>query len=135
MSQQNVERVREMHALWNTGERRLQDLSAYMRPDVELDSPFSSVAGKPYRGYGGIEQWVGDIDQQFAEWSIVPDDLRDLGDRVLAIATVAARARASGFAAEFPAGCVFDFASDGRVSRMRIFLDVRDALHAVGLEE
>ncbi len=135
MSQENVELVRAMHALWNTGERRVDDLPVYVDADVELDSPFSSVVGEPYRGYGGIQQWMRDIDEQFAEWSIVPDELRDLGDRVVSIATIAARARTSGFATEFPAACVFDFAADGRVRRMHIYLDVSEALKAVGLEE
>jgi len=135
VSQKNVETVRAMHALWNAGERGVQDLPRYVHADVELDSPFSSVVGEPYRGYSGIEQWMRDIDEQFAEWSIVPDDLRDIGDRVVSIATVAARARASDFATEFPASCVFDFAPDGRVTRMHIYLDVHEALKAVGLAE
>jgi SnoaL-like domain len=135
MSRENVEIVRAMHALWNTGARHVEELPTYMHADVELQSPFSSVVGEPYRGYSGIEQWVRDIDEQFAEWSIVPDELRDLGDRVVSISTIAARARTSGFATEFPAACVFDFAADGRVRRMHIYLDASEALKSVGLEE
>ena len=66
MSQENVEIIRTLLALWNTGDRPSQDLSDYFRPEIELDSPFASVAGEPYRGYSGIEQWMRDIDEQFA---------------------------------------------------------------------
>ena len=135
MSQENVEIVRALHARWNSGERLVQDLPVHVIPDFELHSPFSSVGGEPYRGYPGLDQWMRDIDQQFAGWSIVPDSVHDIGDRVLSVSTVTARARVSGFVTEFPAACVFDVAADGRIGRMRIYLDVRDALEAVGLEE
>jgi hypothetical protein len=52
MSQRNLEAVRALLAGWNA---------------VELESPFSSVVGEPYRGYAGIEQWMHDLDEQFAE--------------------------------------------------------------------
>jgi hypothetical protein len=129
MSREHVERVRAMHELWNAGDRRFTELSEYVAADVELESPFASVEGAPYRGYSGIERWLHDIDDQFSEWSIAPDELREVADRVLAISTVAFRARASDLTSKFQAAAVFDFAPDGLVQRVQLYLDVEEALN------
>ena len=134
MSQDRVEVVRSLIELWNTGHRDLVDLPEYLDPAIELESPFSSVIGEPYRGYAGIKQWVRDIDEQFAEWSIVLDDVRQIGDQVISIATINARGRASDITLHFPSAAVLNFASNHRVTHMRLYTDVEQALKAVGLE-
>jgi ketosteroid isomerase-like protein len=129
----HVELVRTLIEFWNGGERDLAKLSSYLDPGIELESPFSSLFGEPYRGYAGIEQWFRDIDEQFSEWSIVVDDQRQIGDRVIAFATVNARGRSSDAPAHFPAACVCDLGPDGRLTRIRIYLDVTEAQNVVGL--
>jgi hypothetical protein len=135
MSQEKAETVRALIRGWASRDRGLAELPRYLHPAIELDSPFSSVIGEPYRGYAGIEHWVRDIDEQFAEWSIVADDVRCLGDRVIAIGTVKARGRASDVTLEFSTATVCDFGADDRVVHIRIYADVGDALKAVGLAE
>jgi hypothetical protein len=98
-------------------------------------SPFSSVAGEPYRGYVGMERWVTDLDEQFVVWSITLDELRVIGDRVITLATVKARGRSSDIALQFPSAGILEFAEDDRVTRIRIYLDVDEALQAAGSEE
>jgi hypothetical protein len=133
--QDNVEVVRELIAKWNAGVRDLDLISEHLDPAIELESPFSTVAGEPYRGYAGIEQWMRDVDDQFADWTIDVEDASAAKDRVIAIATVRARGRASGAPLQFDAATVCDLASDHRVTRIHIYLDVQTALKAVGLEE
>jgi SnoaL-like domain len=133
MSQDRARRVGTLIELWST--RDFTRVPEFFDPGVELESPFSSVAGAPYRGYAGIERWIADIDQQFAEWSVAPQELRDAGDRVIAIAAIGARGRGSEVRLQFPAATVFEFAADNRVTRMRIYLDLREALADIGLEE
>ena len=99
MSQENVEIVRAIVDHWNAGVRSV--LTEYLDPAVELESPFSSVSGEPYRGHAGIEQWVRDVDEQFAEWQIDLDDVRELGNTVFATASIHGRGRASGIAFDF----------------------------------
>ena len=111
------------------GVRRFRVDSAF-----ELDSPFSSVVGEPYRGYAGIEPWARDLDEQFAEWHIGLEEVRQIGHQVITIATVDARGRVSDVTLRFRSASVFDFGSDDRVTRLRIYLDVDEALKAVGLE-
>jgi ketosteroid isomerase-like protein len=123
-----------MFELWNAGDRDFAVLPEYVDPAIELESPFSSVAGEPYRGYAGIEQWTRDIDEQFVQWSISPDDIREISDHVIAMVTVSGRGRGSNLALQFPAAGVFAFAGDGRVTRVHIYADVREALKAVGVE-
>jgi ketosteroid isomerase-like protein len=135
MSQENVVLVRALIDRWNTGARELSAFRQYVDPAFELESPFASVVGEPYRGYAGLERWLRDNDEQFAEWRIEADDLRDLGDQVIVVATVTARGRESGVALHFPSAAVFEFASDGRVLRTRIYGEVDAALKAVGLAE
>ena len=135
MLKNHIEMVRVLHERWNAGDRDSSTFAGYLDPTIELESPFSSVMGESYRGYTGIEQWMSDLDEQFAVWSIEPHEVREVGSQVLTIVTVEARGRASDITLQFPAAGVFDFASDHRIIHVRIHTDVREARKAVGLEE
>jgi ketosteroid isomerase-like protein len=133
MSRKNLQAVRALIDAWNSGDRDFKRLGAYFAPSVSLESPLSSVSGEPYRGHSGLERWARDLDEQFERWEIVPDEVRAVGDQVLAVATVNAVGRASAAALQFPAATVFTFASDHRLTRIHIHLQVREAFEAVGL--
>ena len=133
MSRDRVEIVRTLIERWNAGDRRAESLPEYFDPAVELESPLSSVVGEPYRGYAGVERWARELDEQFAEWRLSLDDARQSGNQVIAIVTVNARGRVSDIALQFPSAIVHDFGNDHRVTRMRIYPDVDEALEAAGL--
>ena len=137
MSQENVEIVRALIGLWNTRDRGAlaRSLADYCDPAIELEGPLSSVSGEPYRGYAGIELWVRDLDEQFLEWRISIDDIHQQGDQVIALVAVNATGRASDVALHFASAAVAKFGSDHRVTRVRIYSDVNEALKAIGLEE
>jgi SnoaL-like domain len=135
MSQKHVEVVRALGESWNAGDRSASAIAEYCDPALELNSPLSSVVGDAYRGYTGMGRWMADIDEQFSEWRISLDDVREVGSQVIAIGTVHARGRASGIALQFQSATVFHFGSDDRVMRIRIYPDVNEALEAVGLRE
>ena len=135
MSYDRIEIVRAVIERWNAGDRDFDSISEYCDPAIELQTPFSSVTGQPYKGFAGVEQWVHDVDDQFSKWRIGIDELRLVADRVLAMVTVAGRGRASDLALDFQSASVFDFGSDHRVTHMRIYRDVDEALKAVGLKE
>jgi hypothetical protein len=134
MSEDRVELVCTLIGRWNAGEHDPEDLPEYVDPTFEPESPFSSVVGEPYRGYEGIGQWARDLDEQFVEWSIGLDDVRQIGNQVITFSTVDARGRASDITLRFRSASVFNFGSDDRVTRLRIYSDVDEALKAVGLE-
>jgi SnoaL-like domain len=129
-----VEIVRALFERWNAGQHSAEAFPDYFDPAIQLESPFSSIRGEPYRGYAGIEEWVRDQDEQFAVWSITPEELRQIGSQVLAITTVEARGRASDITLHFRAAAVVDFASDQRLKRVRIYTDVDEGRKVVGLE-
>src|SRR4030095_14785411 len=133
MQQENVAIVRALVDNWNAGVRSVP--TEYVDPAVELESPFSSVSGEPYRGHAGIEQWVRDVDEQFAEWQIDLEGVREVDKTVIATASIQGRGRASGIAIQFSPAIVAYFGSDNRITRARIYLDVNEAREAVGLSE
>jgi hypothetical protein len=128
MSQVNVAVLHRFIGLWNSGDAELAvDMLA---PGFELHSPFSSVAGEPYRGADGYRRWQGEIVDQFEVWRIDPIEIRVLGeDRLVAIGSVHVRGRGSGIELDQPAAAVVDF-RDGLVSRVSIHLDEAEALAA-----
>jgi ketosteroid isomerase-like protein len=132
MSQENVELVREGFARWNEGDYDFffDDTAS----DIELFSRFGSLTGEPYRGHRGVREWLADIQQSFERFDLWLDDVRDLGDDVLALGGIELRARGSGLDMTEPMGWVFEF-RDGRVARMRFYASPAEALEAVGLPE
>jgi ketosteroid isomerase-like protein len=132
-SQTNVEVVRAIFERWDAGDHSVP--TENLDPAVEFETPLSSVSGEPYRGHAGIERWLRDIDEQFAEWQFRIDNLREVGNAVLAIGAVLGRGRASGIPLQFPSAIVFYFRGDYRVTHARIYPDVNQALEAVGLSE
>ncbi len=133
MSQQTVEIVRTLVAHWNAGDRDVLRSLEYLDPSVELEGPLSSLAAEPYRGHGGIERWMRDLDEHFDVWEIDVDDIRQVGKRVVVTATINARGRASGTPLEIGSACIVDFGSDDRVTRVRIYPELQEALKAAGL--
>jgi hypothetical protein len=134
MSDDRAEMLRELVARWNSGHRGSAILLAERYdPAIELQSPLSSLAGEPYRGYAGMERWLADLDEQFSEWAIALEDVRAVGERLVAVGTVSAVGRASGVCLQFKSASVFQFGSDERITHIRIYADVGEALEAVGL--
>jgi hypothetical protein len=124
VGQGHLEVVQELIERWNRGDRDTGAIGDYLDPAVELESPFSSLAGEPYRGYDGMERWMRDLDEQFAEWMIGLGDIRAAEQRVIVAARVHATGRASEAQLTFPAHAAFDFTAGGRIARIRISLDV-----------
>jgi hypothetical protein len=61
-------------------------------------------------------------------------DVRDLGDRILAIGTIRIRGKGSGIETDIPSALVLDFRA-GRLVRFQDYADKRVALEVVGLGE
>ena len=132
MSQENARAVRALVEYWNGGGRSVP--AEYLDPEVVLETPFSSVSGESYRGYAGISQWLRELDEQFIEWRNQLDDVREVGDSVIAVGVLHLRGRVSDVELHQPAAWVGSFNADHRVTRARVYLDSAEALKAVGLE-
>ena len=89
--------------------------------------------GRVYRGHAGYRDFIRDFGEAFAEVHWEFSDIRDLGDRLLAIGSFRARGH-SGASAEEAVGVVVDY-GNGLMTRVWSTLDPAEALEAAGLSE
>jgi ketosteroid isomerase-like protein len=133
MSRENVEIIRSLIETFNAGDRTVP--AELLDPEFELETPFTSVSGTPYRGHAGIGDWLRELDDQFSEWQNRLDNIRENGDIVIVTGSLHVRGRVSGLEFDQPAAWVGHFGADHRLTRARIYLDPAEALKAVGLSE
>jgi ketosteroid isomerase-like protein len=133
MSQQNVEVVKRLMDAVNR--RDVDTFAEITTSDFEWFPVFAArVEGDVYRGRKGIETFLAEIDETWEEFLPVPEEYRDLGDRILGLGRLKTRGRGSGVPIDSPWGGIYDLRG-GAVSRIRTFLDHGEALRAAGLEE
>jgi ketosteroid isomerase-like protein len=116
-----------------------RDLDAYddlYAPDLEwFPAGPLALQGEGYAGYRGregLETYLRDRRLMWEEIHTLEAEFRDLGDRVLMLGRLQVRVRSSGVTLDSPSGVIFDFC-DGKISRMRAYLDHGEALRAAGL--
>lgn len=130
MSQEDVETVRRAIAAINA-----RDIEAYLARCTENVELLLPMAGSEYVGAKGIKRFFADIEDIGPDFRIEVQRVQAIGDStVLALLRVGSTGRASGIVTAADSANVYDF-FDGKMSRIRIFLDRDEALKAVGLEE
>jgi ketosteroid isomerase-like protein len=87
-----------------------------------------------YRGRDALRGFLADNAENFDLFQPAYDDVRDLGDRVLAIGTLRVRGKESGIEVAVPSALVVTY-REGKVARFEDFGDKREAFEAVGLSE
>ena len=135
MSQENVEVFKRAFDAINR--RDAEALVAELDPEVEWHSAIlMAMGGKQtvYRGHEGVHEWLRDLYGTLSEFQAEYPDIRDLGDRTVAIGRVRARGTASEAEIESPHGTVAEF-KNGKGTRIRTYLDPNEALKAAGLSE
>jgi ketosteroid isomerase-like protein len=135
MPQENVDQA---HRAADAYSRRDVDaLLEELDPEVEWHSALSTVlSGEAtvYRGHDGVREWFRELDDALGEIYVEYSDIRDLGDRVVAIGRIRTRGRESGVETESPLAAVSDL-RNGKAVRVRTYLDPKEALEAAGLSE
>ena len=121
-------------------------LDAFSRRDVDVAAGFATtdfewfpampgtVERDSYQGPEGVGGYLRDVLDTWEELRVLPEEFRDLGDRVLVLGRMAGRGLASGVPVDAPIGMVFE-CRGGKISRIRSFLDHGEALRAAGLSE
>jgi ketosteroid isomerase-like protein len=133
MSQENVEIALAWVDRWNAGERP-GFTDQQVHPDAVLVSR-GIMASHPLRGPEGFREWLREIDEQFDEWTLSVEELRDAGDCVAALCHVHYHGRQQDIASDFLVGILVEI-RDGRMVRMETFIDdPAEALEAAGLSE
>jgi ketosteroid isomerase-like protein len=135
MSQENVEAFKRAIEAYNRRDidASLEQIDADVEWHGALQVLLESEATE-YRGHKGVRQWVRDIDEALADIQLELPDIRDLGERIVAIGRLRARGKASGAETESPFGCVVEW-RNGKASRLVSFLSHAEALEAAGLSE
>jgi ketosteroid isomerase-like protein len=142
MSEENVEIVRRLFDLY-LGALRRGDLDIWfdsdeLAEDFEWVMPPGGGLGLPptYRGRDEFREFMRTwTEEQFKDWSIELERLIEAPDDcVVAFFHQKATGRASGVPVELHMGTVYDL-HNGRVVRMRHFVDRAQALEAAGLSE
>jgi ketosteroid isomerase-like protein len=130
MSVKDVETIQKGVAALNRGD--VEGIAATLDPDVELVPLRAVLDGSIYRGHEGMRRWLADMSEDWAEFELELDEVRELDPGpVLVRATMRLRGRTSGVALDAPAAWLCDM-RDGRVARIRFFADSEAALAAAG---
>ena len=87
-----------------------------------------------FRGHDGVREMLRDLNEAFGEIHIEISEIRDLGNRLVAIGRNRARGRGSGVETETPLALVTEV-KNGKTISVRGYLDPKQALEAVGLSE
>jgi ketosteroid isomerase-like protein len=131
MSQENVELFRRGIEAFRRGD--VEGILDTISEDVVWIAARSSVEGA-YHGHEGIRRFLADNSENFELFEPGFDELRDLGDRVLAFGRFRIRARASGVETTFPVAGIATY-RDGKLVRWEDFRERGLALEAAGLSE
>src|SRR5262245_44451781 len=135
MSQENVEIV--VGQLENTNVRDFKAVMDAYADDVilRLHGWLRSIGPLGVVGKEAVGEWFGDWFRTFdRDYRFEVDDARDLGDRVLIVATHHGRGRASGVPARQQMGYLYTV-RDGKVSLVEIWTDQEHALEAAGVSD
>jgi ketosteroid isomerase-like protein len=127
MSQENIDLVERAIAAMNA--RDIDGYLACCTEDIELQTPLTPIAGA-YACPDGIRRFLNDVEDAAPDFRIELQRAEATGaSRVIASTRVSSTGRASGISLLNESTNVYDFAK-GRINRVRIFLDRREALRA-----
>jgi ketosteroid isomerase-like protein len=135
MSEKNVEAFKRGIAAWNHG-----DIDATLEvddPEVEVHAVAPAMLGGEstiYRGHEGFRELFRDVHEAFVEHRIEISEIRDLGERVVAVGQLHGRGTGSGAEVESPIAYVAQY-RNGKVIRLDDYFDPEEALEAAGLRE
>ena len=135
MSQENVEVFKR--GVEASNRRDVEAVLEELDPEVEWHPAMAALLGGKttvFRGHEGVREMLRELDEAFAEIHMEFSEIRDLGERIVAIGRRRARGRVSGAETETPLCYVIEV-KNGKAIRIQSYLDPREALEAAGLSE
>jgi ketosteroid isomerase-like protein len=130
MSEENVEALRRGYAAVNRGD--LDGLLMNVQPDVEFTSLIAEAEGEIFHGHDGVRRWWKEVVLPLGGLYGEPEEVRDLGDTV--IARVAGTYRPRGVEVRQTVWHVVRF-HDAKATSWRFCRTEDEALEAAGLSE
>jgi ketosteroid isomerase-like protein len=131
MAQENVDRFREATEAFNR--RDVMDFLRFMDPEVQFEPVQAALQGS-YAGLDGVRGWLADLTEHYEGGHVHYAEIRDLGDRVLALGTLRVTGMGSGIEIEVPLAVVASF-REGLITHFKDYGDRDQALEAAGLQE
>jgi ketosteroid isomerase-like protein len=135
MSQENVDAFSRGAAAFNRGD--IDAWLAGMDTEVESYSALPNLlraSGGVHRGHEGVRDMVRNLSDSFHELTVEYSEIRDLGDRILAIGQLHTRGNLSGAVSDTPYALVSEYRG-AKMTRVRTYLDVQEAVEAASLSE
>jgi len=135
MSQENVEIVQRAADAFNR--RDMRALAEASHEDLEFVSVLTAVdaGGASYRGSGAWASYFQAMNETWEDWHAEGFRFFDAGeDRVVGVFRLVGKGKHSGAPVEREIGLAYRI-RDGKLWRMRSYLDPGEALEAVGLRE
>ena len=126
MGQREVEIVRSMYAAFHGGDAA--GALEHFDPDVVVDATTRVDIGIGH-GRDELGRIIGGWTAAFDEWQEEIEEIRDLGDRVLAVATQRGRGRDSGVEIETRYAVLYEVRGE-RITHMALHTDPESALEA-----
>lgn len=130
MSEESVEIVRRMYDAFHRGDG--DGALVHFDPEVFVDASRRVDGGI---GHGReelnaiVSRWLGAFD----EWREEIDEIRDLGNQVLVVATQRGRGKGSGVEVETRYALLYQV-EGGKITSMSMYRDRAEALEAAGLK-
>jgi len=131
MSQENVDLFWEGNDAMRRGD--VEGILDRVSEEVVWIAARTSVEGA-YHGHEGIRRFLADNAENFEIFEPNFDEVRDLGDRVLAFGRFRIRARGSGVETSFPVAGIATY-REGKLVGWEDFRERGLALEAAGLSE
>ena len=126
----NVDTAKAAYEAFSSGD--METLSGYFAENAEWQTSDELPNGGTTSGREAVLENFGRIPQYWSEFSVVPEDFIDGGDKVVVQGTQ--RGTASGGGGQFEAGFLhlMEFDADGKVVRGEFITDSAKALKALG---
>jgi ketosteroid isomerase-like protein len=106
---------------------------AELDPEVELFPIRAQLEGTNYRGHEGYRRVLADFEEDWEELRLIPEQLRESGDRVLVTGRMVARGKASGVELDIPLALLYQL-RDRKVVRLESFADPDEGIRAAGID-
>jgi ketosteroid isomerase-like protein len=134
MSRESIELVESAFAAWNRGD--IDEFAGHAAENVAWVEVSGRPEGVPTERLGRerMRQSLGSLFDAFDSYHLEVEQMREAGDRVLAIVREMARGRASGVEVDSRWGYLITV-ENGEIARIEAYRDAAAALRAAGIDE
>jgi ketosteroid isomerase-like protein len=127
-----IELARRIYDAWAEG--GFDEFLGFVHPEIEYLTPPQAPEPGPYRGYEGLRELRTRFEESFDWIEFVPEELLpgSQPDQLVALVHTRSRARKSGLELDMANAHLLTF-RDGKLIRLKVFLNRRAALTAAGI--